>query len=251
MAARNSCLVPAPRYSAGVLPAVILLDLDDTILDDTGRRDACWRTACTEAAELWADIDVEALYAEVERVRCWFWSDAERSRAWRSTMRRAWQEIGRLAIEQLGGHPGIGAWIGDRHFELRDEAIAPFPGAVETLSALRARGARLGLITNGSSDAQRAKISRFALEEHFEYVGIEGEVGFGKPDRRAFENALRALDSCPAEAWMVGDNLEWEIEPAQALGIKAIWVDVRGDGLPARSTVVPNRTIRGIGELLG
>jgi hypothetical protein len=28
---------------------VLLLDLDDAILDDTGAREECWRVACVEA----------------------------------------------------------------------------------------------------------------------------------------------------------------------------------------------------------
>jgi len=63
-------------------------------------------------------------------------------------------------------------------------------------------------VTNGGADGQRAKIERFALAAHFDYVGIEGEVGFGKPHRDAYEAALRALGATAGETWMVGDNLE-------------------------------------------
>jgi putative hydrolase of the HAD superfamily len=52
------------------------------------------------------------------------------------------------------------------------------------------------------------------------------------------------------ETWMIGDNLEWEIEVPQRLGIYAIWMDAHGDGLPADTTVKPDRIIRSLTELL-
>jgi putative hydrolase of the HAD superfamily len=49
---------------------------------------------------------------------------------------------------------------------------------------------------------------------------------------------------------MIGDNLEWEVEVPQRLGIYAIWMDALGEGLPAHSTVTPDRIIRSLTELL-
>jgi putative hydrolase of the HAD superfamily len=49
---------------------------------------------------------------------------------------------------------------------------------------------------------------------------------------------------------MVGDQLEWEVAAPQRLGIKGIWVDVLGDGLPEASPVRPDRIIRRLSELL-
>src|SRR5437763_897412 len=52
------------------------------------------------------------------------------------------------------------------------------------------------------------------------------------------------------ETWMIGDNLEWEVEVPQRLGIYAIWMDAHGEGLPPGSTVKPDRIIRSLSELL-
>ena len=49
---------------------------------------------------------------------------------------------------------------------------------------------------------------------------------------------------------MVGDNLEWDVEGAQAVGILGIWLDQHGNGLPESSTVTPDRVIRAISTLL-
>ena len=49
---------------------------------------------------------------------------------------------------------------------------------------------------------------------------------------------------------MVGDSLEWDIAPAQKLGIYGIWVDWRNEGLLESATVKPDRIITAISELV-
>jgi putative hydrolase of the HAD superfamily len=233
------------------LPAVLLLDLDDTILDDTGARDRCWQTACAEAAAQRPGLDPERLLGAIGEVREVFWSDPDRHREWRPRMREAWERIATDALARVGlDDPALGAFIGQRHAELRDSAMAPLPGAISTLGRLQSLGVTLGLITNGGSDRQRAKIERFALTAYFAYIGIEGEVGFGKPHRGAYDSALASLGVTAAECWMVGDKLDWDVAGAQAVGIRGIWLDRRGAGLPRSSTIQPDYVIGSISELL-
>ena len=232
------------------LPGVVLLDLDDTILDDTGARDRCWQTVCAEAAERRPGLDATVLLREIGTVRAWFWSDPDRHREWRQRMRDAWAQIAADALARVGvDDPTLASWIGERHSELREDAICFLPGAIETLARLREGGARLGLITNGGPEGQRAKIERFDLAGHFEYIGIEGEVGFGKPHRVAYETALAQLGVSPKDCWMVGDNLEWDVAGAQAVGIHGIWLDRHSRGLPPESAITPDRVIASISEL--
>jgi putative hydrolase of the HAD superfamily len=89
-------------------------------------------------------------------------------------------------------------------------------------------------LTNGAAQAQRPKVARFDLARRFDHTQIEGEVGFGKPEERAYRHALQALAVEPHQAWMVGDNLEWEVRAPQRLGIFAIGHDHAGAGLPTR-----------------
>ena len=101
-----------------------------------------------------------------------------------------------------------------RYATLRDEAVSLLPMALSVLGRLREHGVKLGLLTNGSTDKQWAKIRQFDLARFFDHIQVEGDVGFGKPDLRAFRRALAALDVAPEEAWMVGDNLVWDIRGA-------------------------------------
>ena len=140
--------------------------------------------------------------------------------------------------------------MADRYATKRDETLRPFPGAIDTLRRLKAAGVRMGLLTNGSSESQRGKIDKHGLAEFFDHIQIEGEFGIGKPDKRAFRNALDVLGAAPNEAWMIGDNLITDIRGTQQIGIHAVWVDSQGNGLPEGTSVRPDRTIRSLSELL-
>jgi putative hydrolase of the HAD superfamily len=140
--------------------------------------------------------------------------------------------------------------LADRFTAYRDEEMFVFPGAHDAIDALKALGVKLALVTNGAAEPQRAKVERFALTHRFDHIQIEGEHGFGKPDERAYLHAMQALDVTAPETWMIGDNLEWEIEVPQRLGIYAIWIDAHGEGLPAGTSIKPDRIIRSLTELL-
>ena len=140
--------------------------------------------------------------------------------------------------------------LADRFSAYREENMQIFPGAHDAIDALKARGVKLALVTNGAGEPQRAKIVRFALEHRFDHIQIEGEHGFGKPEERAYLHAMEALGVTARDTWMVGDNLEWEVVTPQRLGIYAIWIDAHGDGLPEGSTIRPDRIIRSLTELL-
>ena len=123
--------------------------------------------------------------------------------------------------------------LADRLTAYREEEMFMFPGAHDAIDALKALGVKLALVTNGAADTQRAKVERFELAHRFDHIQIEGEHGFGKPEERAYLHAMQALGVTAPDTWMIGDNLEWEIEVPQRLGIYAIWMDAHGDGLPA------------------
>ena len=108
----------------------------------------------------------------------------------------------------------------------------------------------MALITNGNTERQRDKISRFGLEEFFDYILIEGEFGIGKPDPSVFLHVLEQLNARPEDAWMVGDRLEFDMDTPKKLGIHTVWIDVSGDGLPVDALVRPDRVINSIADLL-
>jgi len=100
-----------------------------------------------------------------------------------------------------------------------------FPDVIGALAQLRSAGHPLAVLTNGSSDRQRDKLSATGLEQLFDVVVISGEVGLGKPDPRIFRRALAELGACPSDATMVGDNRAKDVDAARAVGLRAIWLN--------------------------
>jgi putative hydrolase of the HAD superfamily len=232
-------------------PRAILFDMDDTILSDTAAAAECWDVVCDEHACRIEGVPPARLLEEIHAYRRWYWSDPERHRVGRLDMDRARQEIVAEALRRVGVEAPETAWeIARAYSRHREARMQPFPGALETLAALRQRGVRLALLTNGSAAAQRRKIERHGLGPFFEGILIEGELGYGKPDERVYREALALLESTPADSWMVGDNLEWEVAVPQRLGLHAVWMDWAGAGLPPGTPVRPDRIITRLEELL-
>jgi putative hydrolase of the HAD superfamily len=232
------------------LPTAVLLDLDDTILDDTGCVERSWTDACQECSGTLDESHALRLREAIREIADWFWSDPDRHRIGRLDMKAARRHIAALALNAIGQpDDDLAELIARAYARYRDERIMLFPNAVETLQWFKSVGCALALVTNGSHKTQRLKISRFNLELFFDEIFVEGELGFGKPDLRVYELALQRLHRVASEVWMIGDNLEWDIAAPQKLGIYSVWVDVRGQGLPTGSTVRPDRIVRSVAEL--
>jgi len=228
--------------------------MDDTILAYDSVADPVWEAVCRANAPA-LNVDAEDLYRALRRCNDDYWRDAERYRWGRLHLDDARTEIVRQALDDLGivATPRVvrlAREIGVAFNRGRNEGMFPFPGAIEALHLFRRREVRLGLVTNGASANQRRKIDRFGLEPLFDCIVIEGEYGAGKPDGRIFFHALEQLDAGPDDAWMVGDDLACDIAGAQGAGILAVWVDVRGCGVPRECAVRPDRVVRGLAELV-
>lgn len=82
---------------------------------------------------------------------------------------------------------------------------------------------KVGIITNGSTQRQKAKIFNTNLNRYFETIIISEEVGFSKPDKRIFELALNKLNAQPENTLFVGDDLQKDIAGPQNVNIKGVW----------------------------
>ena len=236
------------------LPRAMLIDMDDTILSAYGRPEIAWHNVAAEfAAEFGPFTSQQVATAVLDSARK-FWAVA--GAEWRLKLDEARRidrrqtDLPRLPQAATRCPTDLAVRLANRFTAYREEEMFVFPGAHDAIDELKARGVKLALVTNGAAGAQRAKVERFALSDRFDHIQIEGEHGFGKPDERAYLHAMQTLGVTASETWMIGDNLEWEVVAPQRLGIYAIWIDVHGDGLPADSTVKPDRIIRSLTELL-
>ena len=228
----------------------LLVDLDDTLLDYTGGVNESWLEACRAVATP-AGLDAIALADTIGRTRRWFWDEPVRAQLARLSMIESWATIAGHALAELGApNNAMAAAIAEDFAARRWHRMALFPGVEKALDRLHASGVALALVTNGDTRQQRRKVEQYGLARFFDLIQIEGEFGVGKPDEAVYRHVLSALGAGPSDAWMVGDNLEWDVAAPQRLGLTGVWVDGPGQGLPSGNPIVPHRIIRSFPELL-
>ncbi len=98
-----------------------------------------------------------------------------------------------------------------------------FSDVLTTLEFLKPRY-KLGLITNGRSKGQNAKIDQAGLRQFFDVIKISEEEGVAKPNPTIFERCLKDLSVLTSQGVFVGDHPENDIMAAKRIGLKTIWM---------------------------
>lgn len=223
----------------GAAAPFALLDLDDTLLD------------ATEALRSWAvaycaQEGLAALEAD------WIVETGIATSSWRTFAQLMCERYDLADMERL-----VQAMTRDypRHFVLD-------PSVASGLGALRERGWRLAIVTNGPTALQNGKIEQAGLRAHVDAVCISHEEGVSKPDRRIFERAMAKLGVGPdasgslAHGWMVGDSLASDIAGGRGVGLRTIWLPLgreleEGGPRPDHTADSMTQALRMIGELGG
>ncbi|MCX4657528.1 HAD family hydrolase [Streptomyces microflavus] len=127
------------------------------------------------------------------------------------------------------------------YVDLMSLSVTCRPKILEGLAHLRAAAWTIGIITNGASDIQRAKLVGTGLAPLVDGVAVSGDLEIRKPDRSLFElAATRCGVSLADGGWMIGDNPTGDIGGGHQAGLHTIWLRGRRwpDGLPAAHHVV-------------
>jgi len=209
-------------------PRAILFDLDDTLIAHNFGLPDCWKLAIEQLyCSTCTPKERNRLCDDIKRVSGTYWGDPVRHREGRLNLHKSYRYIVSQGLKCSSGQLSATAeQLAELYFAMRTQHMYIFEKTHQLLGFLRDREIKLALITNGQSEIQRAKISRFMLEGYFDHISIEGEVCCGKPDPRIFQHTLEMLGVSPADSWMVGDNFTWEIAPCEQLGIYPVWMDL-------------------------
>ena len=142
---------------------------------------------------------------------------------------RPHKQVLKAALLSAAGERGVPLTDADARTLTRSwSALRPFADVEAMLAALRARGYRLGVLTNADDDlfeiTHRAFVTPFNL-----FVTAERVRGY-KPEPwlfRAFERMTRVEKG----DWVhVGSDWDSDIAPAQALGVPQVWLDRDASG---------------------
>jgi len=128
------------------------------------------------------------------------------------------------------------------------KSLCLFADTVKTLNALGER-LPLGIITNGPSAMQRAKLTALELTHRFRVIVVDTEFGHSKPDIRIFDYAAQKIGLTQEELLFVGNSPEADVAGAVAAGWQCVWMNEDGSPLPL-GVPKPNYTIHQLSELL-
>ena len=107
---------------------------------------------------------------------------------------------------------------------------------VNLLSGLKDKGYKLGIITDGRPEGQRAKIKSLDLERYVDQIIVTDELGgeiMRKPNEKAFVLICEKLGVNYENAVYVGDNPKKDFIAPEKLGMKWIYFKNK-DGLYSR-----------------
>lgn len=90
-----------------------------------------------------------------------------------------------------------------------------------TLAALRARGYRLGIVSNWGWHLQQT-CEGLGLAPYFDGIFASARIGFEKPHPAIFRHAITALNTDPARTVHVGDSRYTDVSGARGVGLAAI-----------------------------
>lgn len=104
----------------------------------------------------------------------------------------------------------------------------------EILDLCKASGVWLGLMTNGPTHHQSAKIDALGLQRWIpsEHIFISEAVGCTKPDREIFAAAEKGMAQPVQEIYMVGDSYDKDMLGAINAGWRTVWMNHRRHPLP-------------------
>ncbi len=97
----------------------------------------------------------------------------------------------------------------------------PFYDAEKTLKELKSRGYKIFILTNGP-ESQREKIESCSIYKYIDKLFISCEIGFGKPDIRAYNFIVDKTGEDKSTMLMVGDNYINDCKASEEAGITAV-----------------------------
>jgi len=137
-------------------------------------------------------------------------------------------------------------------------SIGDWPPFADSPPALAALSRRFTLVVLSNVDRESFARSEARLGVTFDRVFTAEDIGSYKPDRRNFTYMLDRLartGMAPGALVHVAQSRYHDIEPAKALGLRAVWVDRRhgrpgwGATPPPTGGADPDLTVRSLAEL--
>lgn len=135
------------------------------------------------------------------------------------------------------------------NMENHDAMVQAFPGVVETLENLHARGIKLAIVSTKRNEMIERALNLMNVRQYFTAVIGLDDVRNAKPDPEPVQLALSKLEVKPEHALMVGDNFH-DIVAARAAGVDSVAVAWSIKGLDYLMAFEPVYAIHDMSELV-
>lgn len=104
------------------------------------------------------------------------------------------------------------------------DTLTPYPEVGDTLRALRGRGVRCAVLSNGSPEMLRRGIESAGLAGLVDPVISVEDAGVFKPAPETYMLATRALGVAAGEVAFFSSNA-WDVHGSSSFGFQAVWVN--------------------------
>jgi len=130
---------------------------------------------------------------------------------------------------------------------LRDEIMAlylkldAYPEAKDALTAVRGRGLRTAILSNGSPSMLDQAVRHAGLDKLFDMVLSVEDVGIYKPSRRVYRHAMQKLTLHDAPSICFVSANTWDAQAAAQFGFQTVRVDrfgLKDDRIPGKPAAV-------------
>lgn len=125
-------------------------------------------------------------------------------------------------LPQIPAEEGIQIYRGF-HYENFVDLIEVFPGIMELLKELKAKGYKTGIVTSRLWHTTEIGLKKYNMEQYFDAIVTCDDTDKFKPDPEPVNLALKRLGSKPAETIMIGDSM-FDILCARNAGVKTALV---------------------------
>ncbi len=209
-----------PRGSIDRLPAVVLLDLDDTLFDHSYTARAALDAVRRDTGAL-SGKSLNRIWEEYLRLLDAIHPDVLAGRVSVEDSRR--ERFRRLAA-YCGADisPAQAHDLSQLYRSAYQRERRAVPGARAFLERLHGRTV-VAVVSNNQLREQDEKLAYLGLRGLIDVLVVSEEVGVPKPDPRIFEVALERAGAAPAEAVMFGDSWKADVLGARSVGVRAVW----------------------------
>lgn len=215
------------RYPSPVRFRAILFDAGETLVHPSPSFPELFtRVLADEGHERTGGDVIEASKAVFHRFseaardgELWTTSPERSARFWKGVYERM------LEVLDLQGANGLRDRLYATFTNVSNYAL--FDDVEPMLAALAGPDIALGIVSNFEAWLEDL-LGHLGVRDRFPVRAISGIEGVEKPDPVIFERALARMGVPADRSVYVGDNPEFDVDPARALGMTAVLIDRRG-----------------------